>query len=733
VATRTVYPGILPSGARVSVLAQDGITPIPNVGAVVEDSDYYDGLLAQQKLLDHDPVNSGGPPVSLLLPLVVIQDAPQPGEALVATSPTTAAWSLAPGGGGSTPIEQATLSASSGTSDRQLQPAFVAHDYPGGPSWRPNDVFAEWSWKAGDTSATNAWECVSAAGGRWRRIWSREIDVRWFGARGNGYTGPSGHGDTSAIQAAINAAEQFNAHLVASGGRSGVAVLLQPTTYIVSDEASGRPYKLLMKSYVDLRGSGKGKTVLRSALGQGSNARCLASEAGVLLRSVTIRDLSIDGRETSQPAAGNYQRAGIFLNESADVTITQCEIYNTGDCIRLHGTFCDRAVITHNTCHSCPTDIGREVIQVNACRDSVISWNHIYDCPWATAIKMEGGQGWGNIFEGNVATNVGAGFACHPVADFAVPDSGRRIQIINNKFTNVINSIAISCFGSHLQISGNVIDGCKIAAIALLGQSHHSVVTNNTISNVRTQGPSTPQCIVVESHHEHTERPGSLIIANNIIDIDCALETFAKAIRINQSPGPLVIQGNIITGGAQTGVEVTAAIVECTGVSIVGNYIDVMTSGFGIALGGDEGAFPAQLNELQIIGNTVRPALLPSGSVARTGNTTNMSYTIQSLSDVSGISVGMFVEGAGIQSRTRVHSVTGSSVKIDKMATATGTSVSLTFRSAVNAAATTGVAVFGDVDYLVLVGNSVRRCATPMTDVLTVPNRQVANNFGTVA
>lgn len=97
--TLTVYPGMKPDGTRASVLASDLVTPIPDAGAVVEYGSYYMEMLSSQILLDHDPVNSGGTPIEILVPPVLVTGTPSAGQVLEATGPTAATWDDPTGGG----------------------------------------------------------------------------------------------------------------------------------------------------------------------------------------------------------------------------------------------------------------------------------------------------------------------------------------------------------------------------------------------------------------------------------------------------------------------------------------------------------------------------------------------------------------------------------------------------------------------------------------------------------
>lgn len=98
-ATLTVYPGVKPDGTRISVLAQDLVTPIPDAGAVVAFSDYYLEKLALQQLLTDDPVNSGGTPIEILVPPITVVGNPTPGQVIEFVSGNTAQWDTPASGG----------------------------------------------------------------------------------------------------------------------------------------------------------------------------------------------------------------------------------------------------------------------------------------------------------------------------------------------------------------------------------------------------------------------------------------------------------------------------------------------------------------------------------------------------------------------------------------------------------------------------------------------------------
>lgn len=97
-ATLTVYPGVKPDGTRVSVVAEDLSTPIPNGGAVVTYSEYYANLISDHQLLTENPVIGGPPPITILTAAVTVGGSPGAGKILKAISATQATWQDDAGG-----------------------------------------------------------------------------------------------------------------------------------------------------------------------------------------------------------------------------------------------------------------------------------------------------------------------------------------------------------------------------------------------------------------------------------------------------------------------------------------------------------------------------------------------------------------------------------------------------------------------------------------------------------
>src|SRR5215472_15030149 len=155
----------------------------------------------------------------------------------------------------------------------------------------------------------------TTAQGRWIRQWSGYVNIRWFGARGDGVGYDQTVGDTGRIQKASD----FCAR------RKGGTIFFPPGVYVVSSPKDTDDFKLLLKSRVNLLGCGASSQI-RSALNQNYFSRTLASEKDVLLEDVTIQSLFIDGRESEQPheSGRNVERAAVFVHISTNLKILDC-------------------------------------------------------------------------------------------------------------------------------------------------------------------------------------------------------------------------------------------------------------------------------------------------------------------------------------------------------------------------------------------------------------------------
>lgn len=160
-------------------------------------------------------------------------------------------------------------------------------------------------WDAGATDADNGGTIIqpNAGGdGRWMRVYSGAVNVKWFGAMGDGVTD-----DYTAIQAAIDAA---------------ISVVIPEGIYMIGTG-------ILLRSNQDIFGDGNA-TVLKAK----TNAISVLSASGK--SNISIRNLSIDGGgQTAGIYAGIRGVVGILLNATNyfvidNVRVVKCGVSHSG-------------------------------------------------------------------------------------------------------------------------------------------------------------------------------------------------------------------------------------------------------------------------------------------------------------------------------------------------------------------------------------------------------------------
>ncbi|MDF2716616.1 MAG: hypothetical protein K0R28_3541 [Paenibacillus sp.] len=145
---------------------------------------------------------------------------------------------------------------------------------------------------------------VSTAGYRFKRIYDGPVNVKWFGAKGDGSAD-----DTAAIQAAIVS--------LISGG----VAFLPSSTYIVSSTI-GIPH-----SYVKIMGCGS-STVIKAA--NTSNYETMISANG--LNGIEVSDLVVDANQGNRTGLTN-RTVGILLASCTDSSVdkvTGCILKDCG-------------------------------------------------------------------------------------------------------------------------------------------------------------------------------------------------------------------------------------------------------------------------------------------------------------------------------------------------------------------------------------------------------------------
>lgn len=424
------------------------------------------------------------------------------------------------------------------------------------------------------------------------------ISVKDYGAVGDGETD-----DTEAIQLAIDtAAATVNSGTTGeSGGETvdnvGATVFFPPGVYVVST-TPGRAWKIACKSYVNLVGVGY-NSVLQSALGQYDAARTIGMSDSGPLYNVTIQGLRIYGRETEQPPVDNYQRAGIFMGNTVNFRVIDCFIHDVADCIRMYGPLCDRTVIRGNWIYGCPTDIGRECIQMEGARNSMIIDNFIYDCPWANGIKMEGAAPdilFNNVVSGNQVRNCNGGILV--AGGCLVSDN-----IVENNKASGEGGCQVT--GPNVRFVNNTILACHQYGISIFREASNVLISGNRISNI-----TGTENIAIAIETRDDLAPVGVTIVDN--DITGGADTKDGIRFVNCGDGMIVANNRI--GGVANGITYQVSDSDGTDVRISGNSVSLSDNGgIGIAL---YCAAALSIERCQIIGNTVLPA---SGVTGTTG------------------------------------------------------------------------------------------------------------------
>lgn len=213
--------------------------------------------------------------------------------------------------------------------------SYYAADTPDGGGGR-------FKWDASTSAADNGGTIIApdAGGvGRWFRVYSGAVNVRWFGAKGDGVTN-----DTAALQAAINAAD---ANVIAGFNRQNT-VLFPVGIYQVAGTLTFMPFV----NYLGVRAT----VAATSGTGSGNHGSILRKSAtGVLADAdtgdMTIRDLLfVDG--SAQTSTGI--RFGTTQNASG-IDIRGCRF--VGFSVAINARRWNDSYVSANGFESNTTDI----------------------------------------------------------------------------------------------------------------------------------------------------------------------------------------------------------------------------------------------------------------------------------------------------------------------------------------------------------------------------------------
>jgi parallel beta-helix repeat protein len=464
--------------------------------------------------------------------------------------------------------------------------------------------------------------------GRWIRQWSGYINVRWFGARGDGTGFDPILGDTNRIQKAID----FCAAYRSGGEIVGGTVFFPPGIYVVAAPFNNAAFKLILRSRVRLLGCGS-SSELRSALNQNFNARTLSednpSPDAPPLADVTIQSLRIEGRETEQPHDGtNVQRAAIFVFKTKNLKVIDCIFHDTADAIRL-AVECIGTYIAGNEIFGNPIDIGRECLLIHAARESIIENNYIHDCPFATAIKMVEGAppsiDFSNIVRGNVCMDVGTG----------VTLKGGCIATDNILKSTLLPAATL---GHRCHFIGNrIIEGIQVGILVQSSDdtAENVIIANNTITNIHLADGTACDGIRVVRHTSFI--PQNITISSNVIENLPAATNAFNGVLVEQGGDNIAVDNNQIYGahcgiclgpGSNNTIERFRA---------TNNTITLKANGTGIGLGADS-SVNGNLRHVVVSGNIVtkaEPAVTGTVGIKIDGDPDGVILTSNDTSDTA--------------------------------------------------------------------------------------------------
>jgi hypothetical protein len=244
------------------------------------------------------------------------------------------------GGGGSTSTAVDSIASLRGLNVPSGQASVVVEGYSASGDGGGGTFVWDAASSAADDSGTVILPTGYAGAGRWRRLYSGEVFVRWFGAKGDGATN-----DSAAIQAAITAA-------AATWGK----VSFDAATYACTGLSLTNDKVVLI---------GQSGTVLLNNSGS-SEILIIHSDR------CTVEMIEFNGNQ----AVIGSNRANLLVLGSYN-SIVRCRSYNSanqGICLDGQGSVCSNNLVTGCEVHN-NNAMG---VSQNKVSDSVISNNFIY-------------------------------------------------------------------------------------------------------------------------------------------------------------------------------------------------------------------------------------------------------------------------------------------------------------------------------------------------------------------
>jgi hypothetical protein len=295
-----------------------------------------------------------------------------------------------------------------------------------------------WSSAAQADDGGTVFNVNAANGPGWRRIFSGPIDVRWFGARGDGTT-PDDGAFLSAIgaAAAIASAAGKNLDSPASNPAGSVEVYVPPGTYVLTGTLNGGsplPPGLI------LRGAGEASCLYFTGTGGAAGAE--AAGAGILVTSTA-------------------------LNTNTQTTVRICDLWL-------------RSVIPANNGTVAIDLIGATLITISRCK--LTGWTAGIILDGAECIEIDNINFGANGSEGDQTANtIGIWFtnAASGNKGFTVPECTNRIAVHDCQFNAPALPIRDEGSVSH-HVYDNNVNGC-IKCFAWISYCNAAIYEKNEL------------------------------------------------------------------------------------------------------------------------------------------------------------------------------------------------------------------------------------------------------------
>ena len=390
--------------------------------------------------------------------------------------------------------------------------------------------------------------------GRWVRQFDNEINVLWFGAKGDGSTD-----DTAAVQAAISSAE------------ANSTIVFPPTS---------ASYKVTSQIAIPVNGLtllGQNSKISGASDTQYQKFLFLGRTGG------TVRGLIFDGLYSS--ASLGLGHGTITVQNSSNIAIENCEFNNIAQSgIYVVGT-CSNVLISENIFYRnfCAVfsddDTVNQPLKLKIVNNQFKTGLGTTSTSYSGAIKISGA--------GSITSSPG-----HIIANNTIASTGQmgiEIQTWVNDCVIEGNSIEGCAFGvsvsgcARAAVTGNTINGAEYNCIEFAANSIHCSATGNA---VRMTNPGDNNGIVVVSGASNisisggsvtgvsgSPNRGIYVASNNVSISGVSISGFAQSIGIHNGNN-VSISGCIINiDNCFSGFFLDCSDFDVSGISITGNKI----------------------------------------------------------------------------------------------------------------------------------------------------------------